>query len=101
MAVARHRAAAALGAATKRRRETGTLPESLDALVPGELPTLPLDPFATDAPLRQKATPEEFLVWSVGPDGEDDGGPQPPDAEHDAGNDDIGLRMTAAAAAAR
>ncbi len=100
-AVARHRAAAALVAATKRRLETGTLPESLDALVPGELPTLPLDPFATDAPLRLKVTPEEFLVWSVGPDGEDDGGPQPPDAEHDAGNDDIGLQMRAATAAAR
>jgi len=100
-AVARHRAAAALVAATKRRLETGSLPESLEALVPGELPTLPLDPFATDAPLRLKVTPEEFLVWSVGPDGEDDGGPQPPDAEHDAGNDDIGLQMRAATAAAR
>jgi hypothetical protein len=98
-AVARHRAAATLVAATKRRLETGSLPESLDALVPGELPTLPLDPFATDAPLRLKAMPEAFLVWSVGPDGEDDGGPQPPDAEHDAGNDDIGLRMTVGAPA--
>jgi len=97
--VAHHRAAAALVAATKRRLENGSLPESLEALVPGELPTLPLDPFTTDAPLRLKATPEEFLVWSIGPDGEDDGGPQPPDAEHDAGNDDIGLRMTVGAPA--
>jgi len=100
-AVALHRAAAALVAATKRRLENGRLPESLEALVPGELPTVPLDPFTTDAPLRLKATPEEFLVWSIGPDGEDDGGPQPHDAEHDAGNDDIGLRMRAATAAAR
>jgi len=100
-AVALHRAAAALVAATKHRLENASLPESLEALVPGELPTVPLDPFATDAPLRLKTTPEALLVWSVGPDGEDDGGPQPPDAEHDAGNDDIGLRMTVAAPAAR
>jgi hypothetical protein len=98
-AVARHRAAAVLVAATRRRLETGQMPESLEALVPGELPTLPLDPFPTDALLRLKATPEEFLVWSIGPDGEDDGGPQPPDAEHDTGNDDIGLRMTVGAPA--
>ncbi|MEN9665756.1 MAG: hypothetical protein RLZZ326_2119 [Planctomycetota bacterium] len=99
-AVAQHRAAAALIAATKHRLETDQMPESLEALVPGELPTLPLDPFTTDAPLRLKLTPEECVVWSVGPDGEDDGGPQPPDAEHDTGNDDIGLRMRTAAAAA-
>jgi hypothetical protein len=98
-AVAHHRAAAALVAATKRRLENGSLPESFEALVPGELPTLPRDPFKADAPLHLKVTPEEFLVWSVGPDGEDDGGPQPPDAEHDAGNDDIGLRMTVGAPA--
>ena len=98
-AVARHRAAAALVAATKHRLETSTLPESLDALVPGTIPTLPLDPFTADAPLRLKATPEECVVWSVGPDGEDDGGPQPPDAEPDTGNDDIGLRMTVGAPA--
>ena len=74
---------------------------SIDALVPARLPSVPRDPFTTDAPLHLKATSEELLIWSVGPDGEDDGGPQPPDAEHDAGNDDIGLRMRAAAAAAR
>jgi hypothetical protein len=92
-AVARHRAAATLVAATKHRLETGQMPESLDALVPGKLTALPLDPFAANAPLHLKATPEEFLVWSVGPDGEDDGGPQRANAEHDTGNDDIGVRM--------
>lgn len=100
-AVAQHRAAAALLAATKHRLETGQMPESLEALVPGELPTLPRDPFTTDAPLHLKATPEDLLVWSVGPDGEDDGGPQKDGEEHDSSNDDIGLRMGTAAAAAR
>lgn len=98
-AVAGHRAAATLVAATKLRIETGSLPASLEALVPGKLPTLPRDPFTTDAPLRLKVTPEEFLVWSVGPDGEDDGGPEPLDAEHDTANDDIGLRMKVGAPA--
>ena len=101
MAVARHRAAEVLMAATRERLASGTLPASIDALVPARLPSVPRDPFTTDAPLHLKATPEELLVWSVGPDGEDDGGPGPPDAEHDTGNDDIGLRMRASTAAAR
>ena len=100
LSIARHRAAAALVAATKRRLETGQLPESLDALIPDKLPTLPRDPFTTDAPLRLKATPEELLVWSVGPDGEDDGGPQKDGEEQDTSNDDVGLRMPLTAVAA-
>ncbi len=93
MAVARHRAAEVLLAATRERLATGSLPESIDALVPARLPSVPRDPFTTDAPLHLKATPEDLLVWSVGPDGEDDGGPQKEGEEHDTGNDDIGLRM--------
>lgn len=101
MAVARHRAAEVLLAATRERLASGTHPASIDALVPARLPSVPRDPFTTDAPLHLKATPEELLIWSVGPDGNDDGGPQKDGEEHDTGNDDIGLRMTAAAAAAR
>ena len=100
-AVARHRAAEVLLAATRERLATGTLPAAIESLVPARLPSVPRDPFTTDAPLHLKVTPEEFLVWSVGPDGEDDGGPQKDGEEHDTGNDDIGLRMRAAAAAAR
>ena len=100
MAVARHRAAEVLLAATRERLASGTLPASIDALVPARLPSVPRDPFTTDAPLHLKATPEELLIWSVGPDGDDDGGPQKDSEECDTGNDDIGLRMTAAAAVA-
>ena len=100
MAVARHRAAEVLLAATRERLASGTHPASIDALVPARLPSVPRDPFTTDAPLHLKATPEELLIWSVGPDGDDDGGPQKDSEEHDSGNDDIGLRMTAAAAVA-
>jgi hypothetical protein len=100
MAVARHRAAEVLLAATRERLASGTLPASIDALVPARLPSVPRDPFTTDAPLHLKATSEELLIWSVGPDGDDDGGPQRDSEECDTGNDDIGLRMTAAAVAA-
>ena len=99
MAVARHRAAEVLLAATRERLASGTLPASIDALVPARLPSVPRDPFTTDAPLHLKATPEELLIWSVGPDGDDDGGPQKDSEECDTGNDDIGLRMTVGAPA--
>ena len=100
MAVARHRAAEVLLAATRERLASGTLPASIDALVAARIPSVPRDPFTTDAPLHLKATSEELLIWSVGPDGDDDGGPQRDSEECDTGNDDIGLRMTAAAVAA-
>ncbi len=99
MAVARHRAAEVLLAATRERLASGTHPASIDALVPARLPSVPRDPFTTDAPLHLKATPEELLIWSVGPDGDDDGGPQKDSEECDTGNDDIGLRMTVGAPA--
>ena len=87
-------------AATRERLASGTLPESIDALVPARLPSVPLDPFTTDAPLRLKLTPEECVVWSVGPDGDDDGGPQKDGEEQDTSNDDVGLRMPLTAVAA-
>ena len=96
-AVARHRAAQVLLAATRERLATGSLPESIDALVPAWLPSVPRDPFTTDAPLHLKVTPEELLVWSIGADGEDAGGPERPDADHHIENDDVGLRMRVAA----
>ncbi len=94
MAVARHRAAEVLLAATRERLATGAIPESIDALVPARLPSVPRDPFTTDTPLHLKVTPEELLVWSVGPDGKDDGGPRQEGVESNTDSDDIGLRMT-------
>ncbi len=100
MAVARHRAAEVLLAATRERLASGTHPASIDPLVPARLPSVPRDPFTTDAPLHLKATPEELLIWSVGPDGEDDGGPRQESVESDTDSDDIGLRMPLKAAVA-
>jgi len=90
---ARHRAAEVLLAATRARLEAGTLPESAESLVPEWLLALPADPFRTEGPLTVKTGADGWLVYSVGPDGEDDGGPMPAGAEPAKGNDDVGLRL--------
>lgn len=88
-----HRSAAVLVAATKERLEGGALPETLENLLPKQLAALPRDPFADDQPLLLKNGNATWTVYSVGPDGEDDGGPPAPGAEKVEGNDDVGLRM--------
>jgi hypothetical protein len=41
------------------------------------LPAVPLDPF-DGAPLRYKPLVKGYVVYSIGPDGHDDGGKEPP-----------------------
>ena len=50
--------------------EEGSLPSSLDALVPEYLPQVPQDPFS-NGPLRAKREKWRFTIYSVGPDGID------------------------------
>jgi hypothetical protein len=89
-----HRAAEVLVAATQFRLVTGSLPESATALVPDYLSAVPLDPFTKDSPLLTKRTDDGWLiVYSVGPDSADDGGPPPRGTQRPQENDDIGLRM--------
>lgn len=90
---ARHRAAEVLLAATRARLKTGSLPESTDSLVLEFLIALPADPYRDQGPLTVKIDAAGWLVYSVGPDGEDDGGP-PQDSGHVDGNDDVGLRLS-------
>lgn len=85
---AMHDAAGVLVAAARARLAGTSLAESL---VPEAVPALPGDPFTEDTPLLAKRTDDGWVVYSVGPDGEDDGGPGP--AEDVAGNDDVGLRL--------
>jgi hypothetical protein len=57
------------------------VPPSLDALVPGELHAVPVDPYAKDkGPLRLHVDTggKTAHVYSVGPDGKDDGGAPTP-----------------------
>jgi hypothetical protein len=60
-------------AMTRYRLEHGTFVESLDRLIPGYLDKVPVDPF-DGKPLRFLHKADQWIVYSVGPDGKDDGG---------------------------
>jgi hypothetical protein len=55
------------------RSETGHGPAQLERLVPAYLSHVPLDPFS-GRPLIYRASGTNWLLYSVGPDGVDDGG---------------------------
>jgi hypothetical protein len=55
------------------RRDNGRWPQELKALVPAYLPTVPRDAF-DGKDVRYRTLPDGVLVYSVGPDGEDNGG---------------------------
>ena len=57
----------------------GALPPTLDALVPAFLERVPIDPF-TGSPVKWKASPAGYTIYSIGADFKDDGGRtrQPP-----------------------
>jgi hypothetical protein len=68
------RCATAAIAAERFRRDTGRWPASLEELVTsGLLPAVPADPHDLQ-PLRLKRWPDGLVIYSVGPDGKDDGG---------------------------
>lgn len=97
---ARHAARDILIAATRQRLATGTLPESLEAIDAHWLPLPAGDPFTgerlTDRePLFVRFDEQGLTVWSVGPNGQDDGGPRAPspDTPRDHNHDDIGLTL--------
>ncbi|MBW3624835.1 MAG: hypothetical protein KY468_15640 [Armatimonadetes bacterium] len=55
-------------------KEHGRYPFTLEELAPGYLRKLPRDPFAPTAPIGYLPQGEKFVLYSVGPDGVDDGG---------------------------
>jgi hypothetical protein len=55
------------------RQDEGHFPPSLAALVPNWLDAIPSDPFG-DQPLVYRADDEGYLLYSIGPNGVDDGG---------------------------
>ena len=61
-----------------RQTHNGAWPDSLDALVPGILPAIPLDPF-DGKPMRYARAGNGWKVWSVGEDNVDNGGQGDPD----------------------
>ncbi len=60
-------------AAERHRRQRGDWPESLAKLTPDFLKEVPLDPF-DGRPLRYRQVEDGTVVYSVGPDGRDNGG---------------------------
>jgi hypothetical protein len=71
------------------RDRNGKYPQTLADLVPGELETLPADPF-TGKPLVYRSTDDGFRLYSVGPNGVDDGGQSCENDDNEG--DDIGFR---------
>lgn len=55
----------------------GKLPEKLDELVPQFLSNVPTDPFDSE-PLRFKLMEKGYVIYSIGSDGEDNGGRERP-----------------------
>ena len=56
------------------RMEKGAYPKTLDALTPAYLARLPDDVFAQTGTYRYKRKKDKYLLYSLGPDGRDDGG---------------------------
>ena len=67
------RCAIAALAVERYRKEHRTWPITLEALVPEYLRAAPIDPYDAQ-PLRYKHLADGAIVYSVGPDGEDNGG---------------------------
>ena len=82
---ARHGLARLALAAASSRAATGVLPERLDELVPTYLSVVPTDPFS-GAPLRSRRDGKTLILYSVGPDGRDDGAA--------ARSDDVTMRVS-------
>ncbi len=56
------------------RLERGAYPTSLSHLVPAYLPSMPMDPFSDGQPLKYRLAGGNPLLYSIGPDGLDNGG---------------------------
>ena len=56
------------------RLEHGRYPVSLAALSPAYLKVLPDDPFGVKGTFKYKISGKSYLLYSIGPDGKDDGG---------------------------
>ena len=83
---ARLRCASAGLACERYRLARGTWPSSLDDLVPGFIPRVPIDPF-DGKPLRLRRASDGLTIYSVGEDGRDDGGQTEAVPRSSAGND--------------
>lgn len=85
--------ATAVGVACERYRlRTGTWPRTLEDIPKDILPAVPTDPF-TGRPINYKHLPDGIVVYTVGPDGKDDGGAVYPDEKAEKKQTDYGIRL--------
>ena len=87
----RHAAILVAIAATEYRIVHDSLPEKADSLVPDFLPCLPKDTFIDTSRIRYSSKDDGVAIYSVGPNGKDDGGPGPEIDEDQPKNDDVGI----------
>ena len=76
------------------RAKAGRYPKSLNDLVPEPYAKLPHDPFG-GGPFRYQRRGDGYLLYSVGGNGEDDGGHGRWEDEGPPGADDIVVRIPA------
>jgi hypothetical protein len=62
-------------AAERFRLANGQWPETLADLAPSWIDPIPIDPFAENQPIRSRRLADGLVIYSVGPDGHDDGAP--------------------------
>jgi hypothetical protein len=85
------RCAMAALAAERFRLAHGSWPDSLSALAPEFLSQMPIDPFDAQ-PLRLHRLKDSLVIYSIGPDGNDDGGLVSRADFHPAGSD-VGFQL--------
>ncbi len=71
--IAQHRIALTALAVERYRNDNGKFPETLDEMVSEHFPEVPEDPF-NGAELQYRRTDKGYVIYSVGPDCEDNGG---------------------------
>ena len=87
----RHTTALVAIAATEFRVAHDSLPEKAGSLVPDFLPFLPKDAFLDTSRIRYSSTDDGVAIYSVGPNGKDDGGPDPKIGKVQPKTDDVGI----------
>ena len=70
------------------RAENGSYPATLADLAPKYLTEIPLDIFS-DGDFQYEATDDGYRLWSVGPNGVDDGGDGPDVEDYEGDGDDL------------
>ena len=87
----RHAAILVAIAATEFRIVHDSFPEKADSLVPDFLPCLPKDAFHDTSRVRYSTKDDGVAIYSVGPNGKDDGGPDTKMGKDQPKTDDVGI----------